>query len=175
MIDPGFIHLRVHTAYSLSEGAIKLPKLIQLAGEHSMPAVAVTDTNNLFGALEFALAASKAGIQPIIGCQLDVAREGQAARQSGGNASLRGHDRLVLLVQNETGYRNLLEISSDAFLTTEHGDTHTTLAKIKARAEGLICLAGGPDGPLGRLLGDGHAFCALTADIVLRFTAMVKN
>jgi len=54
MVDPGFIHLRVHTAYSLSEGAIKLPKLIQLAGEHAMPAVAVTDTNNLFGALEFA-------------------------------------------------------------------------------------------------------------------------
>jgi len=162
MIDPGFIHLRVHTAYSLSEGAIKLPKLIQLVGEHAMPAVAVTDTNNLFGALEFALAASKAGIQPIIGCQLDVAREGQAARQSGGNASLRGHDRLVLLVQNETGYRNLLEISSDAFLTTEHGDTHTTLAKIKARAEGLICLAGGPDGPLGRLLGDGQGPAAET-------------
>ena len=77
MTDPGFIHLRVHTAYSLSEGAIKLPKLIQLAGELAMPAVAVTDTNNLFGALEFSLAASKAGIQPIIGCQLDIAPDGE--------------------------------------------------------------------------------------------------
>ena len=101
MTDPGFIHLRVHTAYSLSEGAIKLPKLIQLAGEHRMPAVAMTDTNNLFGALEFSLAASKAGIQPIIGCQLDVAREGEAARQTGGNATTRRHDRLLLLAQNE--------------------------------------------------------------------------
>ena len=156
MTDPGFIHLRVHTAYSLSEGAIKLPKLIELATGYEMPAVAVTDTNNLFGALEFSLAASKAGIQPIIGCQFDVAREGEASRQTGNNATARRHDRLVLLAQNRTGYENLMEISSDAFLTTEHGDTHTTLAKLAERADGLICLSGGPDGPLGRLIGDGQ-------------------
>ena len=82
MLDPSFIHLRTHTAYSLSEGAIKLPKLVDLCVEHAMPAVAITDTNNLFGALEFALAASKAGIQPVIGCQMDVAREGDAARKA---------------------------------------------------------------------------------------------
>ncbi len=156
MTDPGFIHLRVHTAYSLSEGAIKLPKLIELATGYEMPAVAVTDTNNLFGALEFSLAASKAGIQPIIGCQFDVAREGEASRQTGNNATARRHDRLVLLAQNRTGYENLMEISSDAFLTTEHGDTHTTLEKLEERADGLICLSGGPDGPLGRLIGDGQ-------------------
>ena len=74
----------VHTAYSLSEGAIKLPKLVELCREHDMPAVAVTDTNNLFGALEFALAASRVGIQPIIGTQIDIAREGEAARKSNG-------------------------------------------------------------------------------------------
>ena len=157
MTDPGFIHLRVHTAYSLSEGAIKLPALIGLCAQHRMPAVAVTDTNNLFGALEFALGASKAGIQPIIGCQIDVAREGEAARQTGGgHASAKRHDRLVLLVQNETGYGNLMELVSEAFLTTEFGDTHTTFDKLAARADGLICLSGGPDGPLGRLLGDGQ-------------------
>ncbi len=160
MTDPGFIHLRVHTAYSLSEGAIKLPKLIQLATELKMPAVAVTDTNNLFGALEFSLAASKAGIQPIIGSQFDVAREGEAARQSAHSATARRHDRLVLLAQNRAGYLNLLEISSDAFLTTEHGDTHTTLEKLRERSEGLICLSGGPDGPLGRLIGDGQIAAA---------------
>jgi DNA polymerase III subunit alpha len=160
MTDPGFIHLRVHTAYSLSEGAIKLPKLIQLATDLKMPAVAVTDTNNLFGALEFSLAASKAGLQPIIGSQFDVAREGEAARQSAHNATARRHDRLVLLAQNRKGYLNLLEISSDAFLTTEHGDTHTTLEKLRERTEGLICLSGGPDGPLGRLIGDGQIAAA---------------
>jgi DNA polymerase-3 subunit alpha len=156
MVDPSFIHLRTHTAYSLSEGAIKLPKLVDLCAEHAMPAVAITDTNNLFGALEFALAASKAGIQPVIGCQMDVAREGDAARNTNINSEASRHDRLVLLVQDETGYRNLLEISSDAFLTTEHGDTHTTLEKIADRTEGLICLSGGPDGALARLLATGQ-------------------
>ena len=159
MTDPGFIHLRVHSAYSLSEGAIKLPNLVQLATEQKMPAVSVTDTNNLFGALEFSLAASKAGIQPIIGSQLDVAREGEAARQNG-NLNVSRHDRLVLLAQNQIGYANLLEISSEAFLTTEQGDTHTTLDKLAECSEGLICLSGGPDGPLGRMIGDGQLLAA---------------
>ncbi|MAI49005.1 MAG: DNA polymerase III subunit alpha [Rhodospirillaceae bacterium] len=159
MTDPGFIHLRVHSAYSLSEGAIKLPNLVQLATEKKMPAVAVTDTNNLFGALEFSLAASKAGIQPIIGSQFDVAREGEAKRQ-GGNSNARRHDQLVLLAQNQTGYANLLKISSDAFLTTEHGDAHSTVAKLAECSEGLICLSGGPDGPLGRMIGDGQLLAA---------------
>ncbi len=72
MMGPEFIHLRVHTAYSLSEGAIKIPALIDLCREHDMPAVGVTDTNNMFGALEFSMAAADAGVQPIIGCQVDV-------------------------------------------------------------------------------------------------------
>ena len=170
MSDPGFIHLRVHTAYSLSEGAIKLPKLVELCREHDMPAVAVTDTNNLFGALEFSLAASRVGIQPIIGTQIDIAREGEAARKFNGKGEVTRHDRLVLLVQNETGYENVMEIESEAFLTTEHGDTHTTLEKLAERADGLLCLAGGPDGPLGRLIADGQgpaaeAICKRLSDM----------
>ncbi len=170
MSDPVFIHLRVHTAYSLSEGAIKLPKLVELCREHGMPAVAVTDTNNLFGALEFSLAASRVGIQPIIGTQIDIAREGEAARKSNGKAEVTRHDRLVLLVQNEIGYENVMEIESEAFLTTEHGDTHTTLEKLAERADGLLCLAGGPDGPLGRLIADGQgpaaeAMCKRLSDM----------
>src|SRR5262249_57523567 len=73
-----FVHLRVHSAYSLSEGAIKLKQLVALCKAQAMPAVAVTDTGNLFGALEFALAARDAGLQPIIGCQLGIARGGHA-------------------------------------------------------------------------------------------------
>lgn len=65
-----FIHLRVHSAYSLSEGAIKVKELVKLCQKQGMPAVAVTDTGNLFGCLEFAMAAADAGIQPIIGCQM---------------------------------------------------------------------------------------------------------
>ena len=65
-----FVHLRVHSAYSLAEGAVRIPELVKLCQEHNMPAVAVTDSANLFGALEFALAAAKGGVQPIVGCQL---------------------------------------------------------------------------------------------------------
>ncbi|PPR11619.1 MAG: DNA polymerase III subunit alpha [Alphaproteobacteria bacterium MarineAlpha11_Bin1] len=160
MIDPSFIHLRVHTAYSLSEGAIKLSQLVELCKLHEYPAVAVTDTNNLFGALEFAHVASQSGIQPIIGTQMDVAREGAAAHKTGGKGEVTRHDRLVLLVKDEEGYENLMEITSNAFLTTDHGDTHTTLEKISQRSDGLLCLSGGPDGPLGRLVSEGQGTAA---------------
>jgi DNA polymerase-3 subunit alpha len=70
-----FVHLRVHSAYSLSEGAIKIKQLIDLCRRQRMPAVAIADSGNLFGALEFALAAKDAGVQPIIACQLAIARE----------------------------------------------------------------------------------------------------
>ena len=81
-----FVHLRVHSAYSLSEGAIRMGDLVGLCKEYQMPAVAVTDTNNLFGALEFSSAVAKEGIQPIIGCQVSLTHEagsggpGQGAR-----------------------------------------------------------------------------------------------
>ena len=83
MSHAGFVHLRVHSAYSLSEGAIRIKELTGLCKDAKMPAVAVTDTNNLFGALEFSLAAADAGVQPIIGCQLALERVGGAAPQPG--------------------------------------------------------------------------------------------
>ena len=70
--SPRFIHLRTHTEYSLLEGAVRLKKLPDLCKKHEMPAIAVTDTNNLFSALEFSVSASGAGVQPIIGCQVDL-------------------------------------------------------------------------------------------------------
>src|ERR1700744_2898827 len=114
---PDFIHLRTHSSYSLAEGAIKIvedkPKdgskparkdLIQLCLQQHMPAVALTDKGNLFGALEFAQAAAEHGIQPIIGCQIAVQRADQANVK---NMQKENFDQLVLLVQNELGYRNL--------------------------------------------------------------------
>lgn len=151
MSGPAFIHLRVHSTYSPLEGAIRFGELMELCARHAMPAVAVTDTNNLYGAMEFAVAASKAGVQPIIGCQMDVDCGGGAAA-----AVDAPRDRLVLLVQSEAGYRNLMVLSSRAFLDNEQGDVHTTLGMLEAHSEGLICLSGGPDGPLGRLLGAGR-------------------
>src|SRR6201991_3046102 len=92
-----FVHLRVHSAYSLSEGAIAPKALAELAKRNEMPAVAVTDTGNLFGAMEFANYAKEAGVQPITGCLLGIARPDQdthAVRQA-------PPDRIVLLAQSE--------------------------------------------------------------------------
>ena len=75
-----FVHLRVHSAYSLSEGAIKVKELIALCKAERMPAVAIADTGNVFGALEFSAAAAEAGVQPILGCQVWVRHEGDGLR-----------------------------------------------------------------------------------------------
>src|SRR3974390_143428 len=107
-----FIHLRVHSAYSLSEGAIKADKVPALAREANMPAVAITDTANLFGALEFSQACTAKGIQPIIGCQIALTREDNPRLPP---------DPIVLLAQNPTGLGNLQRLSSRGFLGTDPG------------------------------------------------------
>ncbi|HKP25979.1 MAG TPA: DNA polymerase III subunit alpha, partial [Dongiaceae bacterium] len=144
-----FVHLRVHSAYSLSEGAIKPKQLVELARRQAMPAVAVTDTGNLFGAMEFSGYAKDAGIQPITGCLMSVTRpdepEGPGMRPP--------PDQLLLLVQNEAGYRNLMKLTSDAFLGTEPGlIPQISLSNLAAHAEGLLALTGGVAGEVGRHL-----------------------
>ena len=157
-----FVHLRVHTPYSLSEGAIKIADLVKLCVAEAMPAVAVTDTNNLFGALEFAMAAAAEGVQPIVGCQLAVApMETDAAAQANGRMGTRPgrkgkRDSLVLLVQDEGGYRNLMALASKAFLEAEAGDPHVSFQDVAAHASGLIALTAGASGALGRLLAEGQ-------------------
>lgn len=132
MAGSPFIHLHVHSAFSLAEGAISPKKLIKLCLKNKMPAVAVTDTNNLFGAMEFATEAIKAGIQPIIGVQIDLdAQLGQ----------------LVLLVQSQQGYRNLCAIISDAYMNAPE-NPRASLAQMSGRTDGLICLSGGACGPV---------------------------
>jgi len=112
-----FVHLRVHSAYSLSEGAITPKALAELAKRAEMPAVAVTDTGNLFGAMEFAGYAKDAGVQPITGCLLGVARPEQDSHAMKQPAP----DRLLLLAQSEPGYQNLMKLSSKAFIASEPG------------------------------------------------------
>ena len=82
-----YVHLRAHTAYSLSEGAIKIPDLVELCVAEAMPAVAVTDAHNLFGALEFAMAAAARGVQPILGCQITRGADGRRIRGRERNAA----------------------------------------------------------------------------------------
>ncbi len=150
-----FIHLKVRSAYSLTEGAIKLDKVVALAKAESMPAVAVTDRNNLFGALEFGQYAAKAGIQPIIGCDIGIRHEDE-----GGIATAQkipSADWLTLLVQNEQGYLNLMRLVSRAHLEFKTGSlTALPLAELEGYSEGLIALTGGPVGALGRLLAAGQ-------------------
>ena len=117
-----FVHLRVHSAYSLSAGAIKVKALVALAARHAMPAVAMSDSGNLFGALEFSLAAADAGVQPIIGCILGLRRAEGEGRVGGKTLSAPMPDSILLLVQNEAGYRNLLKLVSKSYLETEGGE-----------------------------------------------------
>ncbi|WP_299848354.1 DNA polymerase III subunit alpha [uncultured Roseovarius sp.] len=149
--QPRFIHLRLHTEYSLLEGAVRLKKLPKLCADAGMPAVAVTDTNNMFSALEFSVTASGAGIQPIMGCQVDF---GVAQVAPGEKAQPPAP--LVLLAQNERGYENLMKFNSCLYLRGDGQLPHVTLADLEAHAEGVICLSGGPDGPVGRLLQAGQ-------------------
>src|ERR1700693_1026438 len=149
-----FVHLRVHSAYSLSAGAIKIKDLVGLCLRHAMPAVAINNTGNLCGALEFAQAASEAGVQPIIGCAFGLRR----AVAEGNSRGLRigpapPPDQVILLVQSELGYRHLLRLVSKSFLETGAGEPpQVELAAFEGLSEGLLLLTGGPAGPLGRRL-----------------------
>ena len=138
-----FVHLHLHSAYSLAEGALPIKLIPQLCQKNQMPAVAITDTANLFGALEFATTCAKAGIQPIIGCQLNLYLE-----------VLSGYAPLVLLVQTEQGYRNLLKIVSNSYLNPTAGVDKPiiSLSDLEERSAGLILLTGGHKGPLARLI-----------------------
>jgi DNA polymerase-3 subunit alpha len=150
--DPRFIHLRVHTEYSLLEGAIRVKKLPGMCQDARMPAVAITDTNNMFAALEFSEYAAGAGVQPIIGCQVDVTYE-----QVGPGEKPRPPAPIVLLAQNERGYENLMKLNSCLYLDAEGQLPQVSLAELAQYHEGLICLTGGPDGPIGRHLRNGQA------------------
>ncbi|HEY3778087.1 MAG TPA: DNA polymerase III subunit alpha [Rhizomicrobium sp.] len=160
----GFVHLRVKSAYSLLEGAVRPKDLADLARAQAMPAVAVTDANNLFGVYEISETLAKAGVQPIVGCLLSVDC-GEAA--SVGTA----HEKppaLPLLVQNESGYRNLAKLLSAAYLGAEPGDwPHVKADMLGRHVDGLIALTGGPGGPLNRLLvqGQDEAASALLAHL----------
>ncbi len=142
----GFIHLRLHSAYSLAEGALPIKLIPKLCQKHQMPAVAITDTANLFGALEFAMTCAEAGIQPIIGCQINLYLEtiGKAAPW-------------ILLAQNQKGYHNLLKLVSQSYTDPSPSipgieDPIITEQALQGHTEGLIALTGGHTGPLAKLI-----------------------
>jgi DNA polymerase III subunit alpha len=158
MSHTDFVHLTVRTAYSLAEGAIKVKELVGLCQEARMPAVAVCDTANLFGALEFAVTASKGGVQPIVGSTLNLRREeaedARRLRVVGGTSHVvQAPDQLVLIAQTDPGYRNLLDLVSQAFLEGDGSEEpQIVMADLEGKTSGVIALTGGARGAVGRLL-----------------------
>jgi len=147
-----FIHLRARSAYSLLQSAVQVKSLAKLAAKLDMPALGLTDANNMFGALEFSEAAAELGIQPIVGVTLDVRGEHGMA------------GTLALIAQNMIGYANLMVLSSAAFLEAEsHDDPNVPFARVLQHAEGLIALTGGGDGALAPLIADGKGDVAIEA------------
>src|SRR6266403_1884387 len=158
--NAGFVHLHVHSAYSLQKGSIKIQKLAELAKTDRQPALALTDTDNMFGALEFSDKMAGYGIQPIIGCELavDFGDQDPNARNT-----LAEPARIVLLAARERGYRSLMRLNSRAFLETPvHQAPHVKFEWLQGDAEGLIALTGGPDGPISLALNADHAGLAAT-------------
>lgn len=150
---PRFIHLRTHTEYSLLEGAVRCKKLPGMCADMGMPAVAITDTNSLFAALEFSVTAQGAGIQPIVGCQVDM----QMPHDDPSGRTLPPKPApIVLLSQREEGYENLMKLSSCLYVDNGGQVPQVTLDELAERSAGLICLTGGPDGPMGRMMRDGQ-------------------
>ena len=106
-----FVHLHCHTDYSLLDGACEIGQLMDLVVEQKMPSVAMTDHGNLFGAVEFYNKAKEKGVHPVIGCEVYVSQQGLASRSDTDR-----YNHLVLLCENQDGYRNLLKLVSTAFL-----------------------------------------------------------
>ena len=150
-LDPRFIHLRTHSEYSLLEGALRLKKLPDLCKSAQMPALALTDTNNMFAALEFSVVMAGAGIQPIIGCQVDLAfHEVELGERP------RDPAPVVLLAQSERGYENLMKLNSCLYIDKGGALPQVTLEELEQYSDGLICLSGGSGGPVGQLIQTGH-------------------
>lgn len=148
---PGFIHLRVHSAYSLLEGALPLKKILYKATGDSQPAIAITDTNNLFVALEFSQKAMDEGLQPIIGCQVSIDMgDGLETEKRGGQQALVKLPSIVLLAATDAGYERLVDLVSRAYLGGESNQAvHIKASWLEeAGTEGLIALTGAPTGPV---------------------------
>jgi len=150
-----FIHLRIHSSYSLCEGAIHLKNLPKLCTENSMPAVALTDTNNIFGAPLFSKVCLADGVQPILGTQINIKLKKK--KEAGFSRSVNQETQtaqLVLLVQNEAGYQSLNNLFSTGYdvIKRERESFYLDLDELAKNNEGLICLTGGHNGLIGKLL-----------------------
>ncbi|MBS1168888.1 MAG: dnaE1 [Proteobacteria bacterium] len=154
--DVGFIHLRVHSAYSLLEGALPLVKALKLALADNQPALAITDTGNLFCALEFSEKAIEKGLQPIIGCQMavDFGDDSADRRRPGGLPQ--ALPSIVLIAATAEGFANLTVLMSRSFLESEPGaPASLPIDRFEGLTGGIIALTGGPGGPIDKAIVAG--------------------
>ena len=168
MSDAPFVHLHVHSSYSLLEGALKIGKLADLAKADRQPALALTDTDNMFGALEFSEKLASSGIQPIVGCcfSIDLADQPRDPRNPAHNKAL---PRIVLLAAREDGYRRLMRLSSRAFLESPSNEPpHISIAWLREGTDGIVALTGGPSGALDQAIRAGQLELAQTRASILR-------
>ena len=149
-LEEAFVHLRVRSAYSLLEGAIRVGEIAGLAQMAGTPAVGICDRANLFGALEFSQYMKDAGVQPVVGCALPISGLGGVSGQRWARAPT-----VALFAQSEAGWLNLMELSSAAYLEPEGGEPVVPWHKVAEHSEGLILLSGGPDGPADPLFVAG--------------------
>src|SRR5450631_1003229 len=162
MSDLDFVHLHVHSNYSLLEGAIPLARLAELAKADKQAALALSDTDNMFGALEFSEKLASSGIQPIIGCALaiDFGDTDSGARNA--NASPE-RTRIVLLAARDAGYRSLMRLSSRAFMDSPPNEPpRLKLEWLEGETGDIIALTGGPGGPLDAAITAGQSHLATT-------------
>src|SRR3989449_2176242 len=149
-----FVHLHVHSEYSLLDGAAQLEKLVQKAKELRFPAIALTDHGNLFGAIDFYLAAQKAGVKPIVGCELYVA-PGSRKERGSQDGGYEGANHLTVLVRNFTGYKNLIKLVSKAYLEGFYYKPRVDRELLASHADGLLVLSGCLNSEVSRSISAG--------------------
>jgi len=135
--DPSFVHLHNHSDYSLLDGASKVEKLVDAAVAFNMPALAITDHGNLFGAIHFYTAARKRGLKPILGCEVYVAKESRHKKTGGGDQA----NHLILLAQDEQGYQNLSKLVSFGYLEGFYYKPRIDKELLNLHSQGLIALS----------------------------------
>ncbi|WP_310496927.1 DNA polymerase III subunit alpha [Sandarakinorhabdus sp.] len=152
MPHAGFVPLRLHSAYSMLEGAIQPETLASACRKAGFPAAGLADRGNMFAAMDFSAAAKDSGVQPIIGAMVAIERPGSRSI-----TTRPVQDWLVLFAQNTAGYTNLIHLVSEAHLGVDaNHEPHLKLESLDGRTDGLICLTGGADGALARLLAEGQ-------------------
>ena len=167
MSQTPFVHLHVHSEYSLLDGAIRMDQLVKKAAGFGMPAIALTDHGNLFGAVEFYQSAEKAGIKPIIGCEIYVAPGSmQEKKTSNGGKDAAFH--MTLLASDDEGYRNLVKISTAAHLDGFYYKPRVDRDFLSRHSKGLIALSGCLKGEVNMALSGGQEAKALETASVYR-------